>query len=156
MSRVCVANHAARGSRLLIVALSLLFSFIGFLSGPPTSDALRVRLSPDTLESNRTESNITQGWHLCFPARILDHPDIPMIEAETGCVLFACSGVEPREGQTLVVVGNSSELGGWDASRGAPLHRVKNPAFAGLWMCFPMLHSARSHVRFQFALVGPG
>uniref|UniRef100_A0A0G4FZG7 CBM20 domain-containing protein n=1 Tax=Chromera velia CCMP2878 TaxID=1169474 RepID=A0A0G4FZG7_9ALVE len=79
-----------------------------------------------------------------------------MIEAETGCVLFACSGVEPREGQTLVVVGNSSDLGGWDASRGAPLHRVKNPAFAGLWMCFPMLHSARSHVRFQFALVGPG
>eukprot|EP00820_Chromera_velia_P015916 Cvel_25663.t1-p1 / transcript=Cvel_25663.t1 / gene=Cvel_25663 / organism=Chromera_velia_CCMP2878 / gene_product=Zinc finger protein 571, putative / transcript_product=Zinc finger protein 571, putative / location=Cvel_scaffold2940:1-6866(-) / protein_length=785 / sequence_SO=supercontig / SO=protein_coding / is_pseudo=false len=79
-----------------------------------------------------------------------------MLEAETGCVLFACSGVEPREGQRLVVIGSSSELGGWDASRGVTLHRVKNPAFAGVWMSFPMLHSARSQVRFQFALVGPG
>uniref|UniRef100_A0A0G4F9N6 CBM20 domain-containing protein n=1 Tax=Chromera velia CCMP2878 TaxID=1169474 RepID=A0A0G4F9N6_9ALVE len=78
-----------------------------------------------------------------------------MIEAETGVVLFACSGVEPREGQTLVVVGSSSELGGWDASRGITLHRVKNPAFPGVWMSFPMCHSACSEVRFQFALVGP-
>uniref|UniRef100_A0A0G4G6J7 CBM20 domain-containing protein n=1 Tax=Chromera velia CCMP2878 TaxID=1169474 RepID=A0A0G4G6J7_9ALVE len=78
-----------------------------------------------------------------------------MIEAETGVVLFACSGVEPREGQTLVVVGSSSELGGWDASRGITLHRVKNPAFPGVWMTFPMRHSAGSQVRFQFALVGP-
>uniref|UniRef100_A0A0G4HQK2 Uncharacterized protein n=1 Tax=Chromera velia CCMP2878 TaxID=1169474 RepID=A0A0G4HQK2_9ALVE len=79
-----------------------------------------------------------------------------MLEAETGCVLFACSGVEPREGQRLVVVGSSSELGAGDASRGVPLHRVKNPAFAGVWMSFPILHSARSQVRFQLALVGPG
>uniref|UniRef100_A0A0G4GGX2 CBM20 domain-containing protein n=1 Tax=Chromera velia CCMP2878 TaxID=1169474 RepID=A0A0G4GGX2_9ALVE len=78
-----------------------------------------------------------------------------MIEAETGVVLFACSSVEPREGQTLVVVGSSSELGGWDASRGITLHRVKNPAFPGVWMSFPMCHSACSEVRFQFALVGP-
>uniref|UniRef100_A0A0G4FEB1 CBM20 domain-containing protein n=1 Tax=Chromera velia CCMP2878 TaxID=1169474 RepID=A0A0G4FEB1_9ALVE len=78
------------------------------------------------------------------------------MEAETGGgVLFACSGVEPREGQTLVVVGSSSELGGWDASRGITLHRVKNPAFPGVWMSFPMHHSACSQVQFQFALVGP-
>uniref|UniRef100_A0A0G4GCZ8 CBM20 domain-containing protein n=1 Tax=Chromera velia CCMP2878 TaxID=1169474 RepID=A0A0G4GCZ8_9ALVE len=65
------------------------------------------------------------------------------MEAETGGgVLFACSGVEPRKGQTLVVVGSSSELGGWDASRGITLHRVKNPAFPGVWMSFPMRHSA--------------
>uniref|UniRef100_A0A0G4FTR7 Uncharacterized protein n=1 Tax=Chromera velia CCMP2878 TaxID=1169474 RepID=A0A0G4FTR7_9ALVE len=79
-----------------------------------------------------------------------------MIEAETGCVRLACSGVEPREGQTLVVVGSSSELGRGDASHGVPLHRVKDPAFAGVWMSFPILHGARSNVRFQFALVGPG
>uniref|UniRef100_A0A0G4I1K2 CBM20 domain-containing protein n=1 Tax=Chromera velia CCMP2878 TaxID=1169474 RepID=A0A0G4I1K2_9ALVE len=78
------------------------------------------------------------------------------MEAETGGgVLFACSGVEPRKGQTLVVVGSSSELGGWDASRGITLHRVKNPAFPGVWMSFPMRHSACSQVQFQFALVGP-
>uniref|UniRef100_A0A0G4F864 CBM20 domain-containing protein n=1 Tax=Chromera velia CCMP2878 TaxID=1169474 RepID=A0A0G4F864_9ALVE len=77
------------------------------------------------------------------------------MEAETGVVLFACSGVEPREGQTLVVVGSSSELGGWDASRGITLHRVKNPAFPGVWMSFPIRHSACSEARFQFALVTP-
>eukprot|EP00820_Chromera_velia_P025875 Cvel_34536.t1-p1 / transcript=Cvel_34536.t1 / gene=Cvel_34536 / organism=Chromera_velia_CCMP2878 / gene_product=hypothetical protein / transcript_product=hypothetical protein / location=Cvel_scaffold5967:1-1035(-) / protein_length=345 / sequence_SO=supercontig / SO=protein_coding / is_pseudo=false len=78
------------------------------------------------------------------------------MEAETGSgVVFACSGVEPREGQTLVVVGSSSELGGWDASRGIILHRVKNPAFPGVWMSFPMLHSECSQVQFEFALVGP-
>uniref|UniRef100_A0A0G4I141 CBM20 domain-containing protein n=1 Tax=Chromera velia CCMP2878 TaxID=1169474 RepID=A0A0G4I141_9ALVE len=76
------------------------------------------------------------------------------MEAETGGgVVFACSGVEPREGQTLVVVGSSSELGGWDASCSVTLHRVKNPAFPGVWMSFPMFHSACSQVQFQFALV---
>uniref|UniRef100_A0A0G4HVN3 CBM20 domain-containing protein n=1 Tax=Chromera velia CCMP2878 TaxID=1169474 RepID=A0A0G4HVN3_9ALVE len=81
---------------------------------------------------------------------------IKMMEAERGVVLFACSGAEPREGQTLVVVGSSSELGGWDASRGVTLHQVKNPAFPGVWMSFPMRHSASlSQVRFQFALVTP-
>uniref|UniRef100_A0A0G4I709 CBM20 domain-containing protein n=1 Tax=Chromera velia CCMP2878 TaxID=1169474 RepID=A0A0G4I709_9ALVE len=72
-----------------------------------------------------------------------------------GGVIFACSGVEPREGQTPVVVGSSSELGGWDVSRGITLHRVKNPAFPGVWMSFPMFHSASSQVQFLFALVGP-
>uniref|UniRef100_A0A0G4H5F4 CBM20 domain-containing protein n=1 Tax=Chromera velia CCMP2878 TaxID=1169474 RepID=A0A0G4H5F4_9ALVE len=76
-----------------------------------------------------------------------------MVEAETGVVLFACTGVEPREGQTLVVVGNSSELGGWDVSRGVTLHRVKNPAFSDVWMSFPLSHKACSQLRFQFALV---
>uniref|UniRef100_A0A0G4FYW5 CBM20 domain-containing protein n=1 Tax=Chromera velia CCMP2878 TaxID=1169474 RepID=A0A0G4FYW5_9ALVE len=79
-----------------------------------------------------------------------------MTEVETGGgVVFACTGVEPREGQTLVVVGSSSELGGWDVSRGITLQRVKNPAFPGVWMSFPMFHSASSQVLFQFALVGP-
>eukprot|EP00820_Chromera_velia_P023005 Cvel_31545.t1-p1 / transcript=Cvel_31545.t1 / gene=Cvel_31545 / organism=Chromera_velia_CCMP2878 / gene_product=Zinc finger protein 420, putative / transcript_product=Zinc finger protein 420, putative / location=Cvel_scaffold4718:2360-4853(+) / protein_length=779 / sequence_SO=supercontig / SO=protein_coding / is_pseudo=false len=65
------------------------------------------------------------------------------MKTETGGgVIFACSGVEPREGQTPVVVGSSSELGGWDASRGITLHRVKNPAFPGVWMSLPMFHSA--------------
>uniref|UniRef100_A0A0G4HXU6 CBM20 domain-containing protein n=1 Tax=Chromera velia CCMP2878 TaxID=1169474 RepID=A0A0G4HXU6_9ALVE len=78
------------------------------------------------------------------------------MEAETGGgVLFACSGAEPRKGQTLVVVGSSSELGGWEAGRGITLHRVKNPAFPGVWMSFPMRHSACFQVQFQFALVGP-
>uniref|UniRef100_A0A0G4GJD3 CBM20 domain-containing protein n=1 Tax=Chromera velia CCMP2878 TaxID=1169474 RepID=A0A0G4GJD3_9ALVE len=76
-----------------------------------------------------------------------------MVEAETGVVLFACTGVEPREGQTLVVVGSSSELGGWDVSRGITLHRVKNPAFSDVWMSFPLSHKACSHLQFQFALV---
>uniref|UniRef100_A0A0G4HPK9 CBM20 domain-containing protein n=1 Tax=Chromera velia CCMP2878 TaxID=1169474 RepID=A0A0G4HPK9_9ALVE len=80
---------------------------------------------------------------------------IKMMEAETSVVLFACSGVEPREGQTLVVVGSSSELGGWDVSRSISLHRVKNPAFPSVWMSFPIRHSAGSEVRFQFALVTP-
>uniref|UniRef100_A0A0G4G3V3 Uncharacterized protein n=1 Tax=Chromera velia CCMP2878 TaxID=1169474 RepID=A0A0G4G3V3_9ALVE len=79
-----------------------------------------------------------------------------MIKAETGAVLFACTGVEPRQGQTLVVVGSSAELGGGDASRGVTLHQLKNPAFSSVWMSFPICHSACSNVRFQFALVGPG
>uniref|UniRef100_A0A0K6S8W1 CBM20 domain-containing protein n=1 Tax=Chromera velia CCMP2878 TaxID=1169474 RepID=A0A0K6S8W1_9ALVE len=84
-------------------------------------------------------------------------PDSMMVKAETGgVVLFACTGVEPREGQRLVVVGSSSELGGWDASQGAPLHRVKNPAFPGVWMSFPFCHRVCSDAQFQFALVGPG
>uniref|UniRef100_A0A0G4FBB0 CBM20 domain-containing protein n=1 Tax=Chromera velia CCMP2878 TaxID=1169474 RepID=A0A0G4FBB0_9ALVE len=73
-----------------------------------------------------------------------------------GGVLFACTGVEPREGQMLVVVGSSSELGEWDASRSTALYRVKNPAFSGVWMSFPMHHTTCSHVRFQFALVELG
>uniref|UniRef100_A0A0G4HIY3 CBM20 domain-containing protein n=1 Tax=Chromera velia CCMP2878 TaxID=1169474 RepID=A0A0G4HIY3_9ALVE len=80
---------------------------------------------------------------------------IKMMEADTGVVLFACSGVEPRERQALVVVGSSSELGGWDVSRGVALHQVKNPAFSDVWMSFPIRHSAGSEVRFQFALVTP-
>uniref|UniRef100_A0A0G4FXR8 CBM20 domain-containing protein n=1 Tax=Chromera velia CCMP2878 TaxID=1169474 RepID=A0A0G4FXR8_9ALVE len=76
-----------------------------------------------------------------------------MVEAETGVVLFACTEVEPREGQTLVVVGCSSEIGGWDVSRSIALHRVKNPAFPGVWMSFPMSHSVCSQVQFWFALV---
>uniref|UniRef100_A0A0G4IF12 Uncharacterized protein n=1 Tax=Chromera velia CCMP2878 TaxID=1169474 RepID=A0A0G4IF12_9ALVE len=80
-----------------------------------------------------------------------------MVEtARGGVVLFACTGVEPREGQRLIVVGSSSELGEGNASRGIPLHRVKNPAFPGVWMSFPMRHSACSHLRFQFALASPG
>uniref|UniRef100_A0A0G4FNP9 CBM20 domain-containing protein n=1 Tax=Chromera velia CCMP2878 TaxID=1169474 RepID=A0A0G4FNP9_9ALVE len=79
-----------------------------------------------------------------------------MMEAETGGVVFACAGVEPREGQTLVVVGSSSALGGWDASRGVTLHRVKASGFpSGVWMSFPMWHKACSELQFQFALVGP-
>eukprot|EP00820_Chromera_velia_P023662 Cvel_32204.t1-p1 / transcript=Cvel_32204.t1 / gene=Cvel_32204 / organism=Chromera_velia_CCMP2878 / gene_product=hypothetical protein / transcript_product=hypothetical protein / location=Cvel_scaffold4955:5714-6636(+) / protein_length=307 / sequence_SO=supercontig / SO=protein_coding / is_pseudo=false len=80
------------------------------------------------------------------------------MKTETGGgVIFACTGVEPREGQTLVVVGSSSELGGWDVSRGITLHRVKNPAsaFPSVWMSLPMFHSASSQVQLQFALVGP-
>uniref|UniRef100_A0A0G4HXI5 CBM20 domain-containing protein n=1 Tax=Chromera velia CCMP2878 TaxID=1169474 RepID=A0A0G4HXI5_9ALVE len=73
-----------------------------------------------------------------------------------GGVLFACTGVEPREGQMLVVVGSSSELGEWDASRGIALYRVKNPAFSRVWMSFPMHHSTCSQVRFQFALIESG
>uniref|UniRef100_A0A0G4FHB0 CBM20 domain-containing protein n=1 Tax=Chromera velia CCMP2878 TaxID=1169474 RepID=A0A0G4FHB0_9ALVE len=73
-----------------------------------------------------------------------------------GGVLFACTGVEPQEGQMLVVVGSSSELGEWDASRGIALYRVKNPAFSGVWMSFPMHHSTCSQVQFQFVLVESG
>uniref|UniRef100_A0A0G4F5F9 CBM20 domain-containing protein n=1 Tax=Chromera velia CCMP2878 TaxID=1169474 RepID=A0A0G4F5F9_9ALVE len=53
----------------------------------------------------------------------------------------------------LVVVGSSSELGEWDASRGITLHRVKNPAFPGVWMSFPLSHKACSQLQFQFALI---